>query len=106
MRGLAVSSAAKSPALPELPTIAEAGLPGFETSSWVGLVAPAGTPPNIVDQISADIKTIVNDPEVKKTLIQQGATPMSMTPATFKTRIESDRQRYAKVIKDANIQVE
>ena len=106
LRGLAVSSATKSPALPELLTIAEAGLPGFETSSWVGLVAPAATPINIVDQISSDLKVIINDPEVKKTLIQQGATPMPMTPAMFKTRIESDRQRYARVIKEANIQVE
>jgi tripartite-type tricarboxylate transporter receptor subunit TctC len=106
LRGLAVSSSGKSPALPELPTIAEAGLPGFETSSWIGLVAPAGTPVNIVDQISADIKTVINDPEVKKTLIGQGATPMPMTPSAFKARIENDRQRYAKVIKEANIQIE
>jgi tripartite-type tricarboxylate transporter receptor subunit TctC len=106
LRGLAVSSLTKSPALPELPTIAEAALPGFDTSSWIGIVAPTGTPNNIVEQISADIRAVINDPEVKKTLIQQGATPLAMTPAVFKARIESDRVRYARVIKDANIQVE
>jgi tripartite-type tricarboxylate transporter receptor subunit TctC len=106
LRGLAVSSLTKSPALPELPTIAEAALPGFDTSSWIGIVAPAGTPANLVEQISADIRSVVNDPEVKKILIQQGATPLKMTPTAFKARIESDRVRYAKVIKDANIQVE
>jgi tripartite-type tricarboxylate transporter receptor subunit TctC len=106
LRGLAVSSLTKSPALPELPTIAEAALPGFDTSSWIGMVAPAGTPTNLVEQISADIRAVVNDPEVKKTLIQQGATPLTMTPAAFKARIDLDRVRYAKVIKDANIQVE
>jgi tripartite-type tricarboxylate transporter receptor subunit TctC len=106
LRGLAVSSLTKSPALPELPTIAEAALPGFDTSSWIGIVAPAGTPANLVEQISGDIRAVVNDPEVKKILIQQGATPLTMTPIAFKARIESDRVRYAKVIKDANIQVE
>ena len=106
LRGLAVSSLTKSPALPELPTIAEAALPGFDTSSWIGMVAPSGTSNAIVDQISADLKTVINDPEVKKTLIQQGATPLAMTPVAFKARIESDRVRYAKVIKEANIQIE
>ncbi|QKM64935.1 LacI family transcriptional regulator [Polynucleobacter tropicus] len=106
LRGLAVSSLTKSPALPELPTIAEAALPGFDTSSWIGMVAPSGTSNAIADQISADLKTVINDPEVKKTLIQQGATPLAMTPAAFKARIESDRVRYAKVIKEANIQIE
>jgi tripartite-type tricarboxylate transporter receptor subunit TctC len=106
LRGLAVSSLTKSPALPELPTIAEAALPGFDTSSWIGMVAPSGTSNAIVDQIAADLKTVINDPEVKKTLIQQGATPLAMTPAVFKARIESDRVRYAKVIKEANIQIE
>ena len=106
LRGLAVSSLTKSPALPELPTIAEAALPGFDTSSWIGMVAPSGTSSAIVDQIAADLKTVINDPDIRKTLIQQGATPLAMTPAAFKTRIESDRVRYAKVIKEANIQIE
>lgn len=106
LKALATSSLTRSPAMPELPTIAESGIPGFDAASWIGIVAPAGTPPALVDKISADIRAVVLEQDTKQTLIQQGATPMPLTPAAFKARIESDRQRYAKVIKDGNVQVD
>lgn len=106
LKALATSSLTRSPAMPELPTIAESGIPGFDAASWIGIVAPAGTPPALVDKISADIRAVVLEQDTKQTLIQQGATPMPLTPAAFKARIESDRLRYAKVIKDGNVQVD
>jgi len=106
LKALGTSSLVRSPALPELPTIAESGITGFDAASWIGIVAPAGTSPALVDKIAADIKAAVLDQDTKQTLIQQGATPMPLTPTAFKARIDSDRARYAKVIKDGNIQVE
>ena len=106
LKALGTSSLVRSPALPELPTIAESGITGFDAASWIGIVAPAGTSQALVDKIAADIKAAVLDQDTKQTLIQQGATPMPLTPPAFKARIDSDRARYAKVIKDGNIQVE
>ena len=106
LRGLAVSSATRSPALPDLPTVAENGLPGFDTGSWIGMLAPAGTPPAIVDKISADVREVLTQSETREKLINQGATPLGMTPAAFKARIESDRQRYGRVIQERGIRIE
>lgn len=106
LRGLAVSSATRSPALPDMPTMAESGLAGFDTGSWIGVLAPAGTPPAIVDKISAGVHEVLAQPETRQTLISQGATPMAMTPAAFKARIESDRQRYGRIIQDRGIRIE
>lgn len=106
LRGLAVSSAARSPALPDLPTVAESGLPGFDTGSWIGMLAPAGTPPAIVDKISADVREVLAQADTSQKLINQGATPMGTTPAVFKARIDSDRQRYGRIIQDSAIRVE
>lgn len=106
LKALGTSSLVRSPAMPELPTIAESGVPGFDAASWIGIAAPAGTPPALIDKIAADIKAVVSEQDTKQTLIQQGATPMPLTPTAFKARIESDRQRYAKVIKDGNVQVD
>ena len=106
LKALGASSLVRSPAMPELPTIAESGVSGFDAASWIGIAAPAGTPPVLVDKIAADIKAVILEQDTKQTLIQQGATPMPLTPTAFKARIESDRQRYAKVIKDGNVQVD
>ena len=106
LKALGASSLVRSPAMPELPTIAESGVPGFDAASWIGIAAPAGTPPALVDKIAADIKAVISEQDTKQTLIQQGATPMPLAPAAFKARIESDRVRYAKVIKDGNVQVD
>jgi tripartite-type tricarboxylate transporter receptor subunit TctC len=106
LKALGASSLVRSPAMPELPTIAESGVPGFDATSWIGIVAPAGLSQTLVDKIAADIKAVVSDQDAKQTLIQQGATPMPLGPIAFKARIESDRQRYAKVIKDGNVQID
>jgi tripartite-type tricarboxylate transporter receptor subunit TctC len=106
LKALGASSLVRSPAMPELPTIAESGVPGFDAASWIGIAAPAGTSPVLVDKIAADIKAVISEQDTKQTLIQQGATPMPLAPAAFKSRIESDRVRYAKVIKEGNVQVD
>ncbi|QWD05267.1 tripartite tricarboxylate transporter substrate binding protein [Polynucleobacter paneuropaeus] len=106
LKALGASSLVRSPAMPELPTIAESGVPGFDAASWIGIAAPAGTPSALVDKIAADIKAVISEQDTRQTLIQQGATPMPLTPIAFKARIESDRVRYAKVIKEGNVQVD
>jgi tripartite-type tricarboxylate transporter receptor subunit TctC len=103
LRGLAVSSASRSPALPDMPTVAESGLPGFDTGSWIGMLAPAGTPAAIVEKISADVREVLAQPDTRQTLITQGATPLGMTPAAFKARIDADRQRYGRIIQESGI---
>lgn len=103
LKGLGVTSASRSPALPELPTIAESGYAGFDTGSWIGLLAPAGTPAAIVNKVSADLREVLALPDTKNTLITQGATPWPMTPEQFAARISSDRQRYGKIIKENNL---
>jgi tripartite-type tricarboxylate transporter receptor subunit TctC len=109
LRGLAVSSASRSPALPDMPTVAEsgiAGLSGFDTGSWIGMLAPAGTPQVIVDKLSNDVREVLKQVDTRQTLINQGATPLGTTPAAFKARIDADRQRYGRVIHDSGITVE
>ena len=106
LRALAATSTKRSPALPDVPTLAETVLPGFNTGSWIGILAPAGTPAAIIDQVARDVREVVNSPEVRDQLIAQGATPVGGTPAEFKALIDADRERYAKIIKDKNISAE
>jgi tripartite-type tricarboxylate transporter receptor subunit TctC len=106
LKALAVTSARRSPALPDVPTLAESGISGAESGSWVALMAPAGTPQAIIDKIASDMKEVVADPKVKEQLVSQGATPQSSTPAQLQALINSDKARYAKVIHDKGIKVE
>jgi tripartite-type tricarboxylate transporter receptor subunit TctC len=106
LKALAVSSAARSPALPDVPTLAEAGINGAESGSWVALLAPAGTPSAIVEKIAADVKDVVAQPDVRGQLISQGGTPASTTPAQLQAVIEADKARYGKVIRDKGVKVE
>ena len=106
LNALAVSSATRSPALPDVPTLAEAGIANSESGSWIAMFAPTGTPQAIVDKIAADIKEAVAQADTKQTLIGQGATPWSTTPSELKAIIERDRVRYGKVITDRSIKVE
>ncbi|MBL8310729.1 MAG: tripartite tricarboxylate transporter substrate binding protein [Burkholderiales bacterium] len=106
LKALAVSSASRSPALPEVPTLAEAGVSGSESGSWIAMFAPSGTPQAIIDKIAADIKEAVAQADTKQTLIGQGATPWSTTPAELKAIIDRDRVRYGKVIAHRQIKVE
>jgi tripartite-type tricarboxylate transporter receptor subunit TctC len=106
LKALAVSSASRSPALPDVPTLAEVGVTGAESGSWVALLAPAGTPQALVDKIAADVKEVVANPEVRSQLISQGGTPQSTTPAQLQALIDADRARYGKVIRDKGVKVE
>jgi tripartite-type tricarboxylate transporter receptor subunit TctC len=103
LKGLGVTSANRSPALQELPTIAESGFAGFDTGSWIGMLAPAGTPASIINKISADLRDVLALPDTQNTLITQGATPWPMTPEQFSQRIKSDQARYGRIIAENNL---
>ncbi|HSC63980.1 MAG TPA: tripartite tricarboxylate transporter substrate binding protein [Caldimonas sp.] len=106
LRALAVTGSQRVPALPEVPTLAEAALPGFNSISWIGVLAPAGTPKEIVDKVSSDIREVLRSDDVKLKLIELGAVPAGTTPAQFQAMIDSDRKRYEQVIKDKKISVD
>jgi tripartite-type tricarboxylate transporter receptor subunit TctC len=106
LKGLGVTSAKRSPALQELPTIAESGFAGFDTGSWIGMLAPAGTPASIINKISADLREVLALPDTQNTLITQGATPWPMTPEQFSQRIKSDQARYGRIIAENNLSAE
>ncbi|MBP0624885.1 Bug family tripartite tricarboxylate transporter substrate binding protein [Cupriavidus consociatus] len=106
LRALAVTGTVRSPALPDVPTLAQAGITGAESGSWVGLLAPAGTPKDIVDKIAASVKQVVALPEVRQQLVEQGAIPVGSTPQQFTELIATDRKRYAKVITDNKLRAD
>ena len=106
LRALAVTGSKRVPALPDVPTLAEGTIPGFNSISWIGLLAPYGTPKEIVEKISADVREVLAAEDTKGKLIELGAVPAGNTPAQFTALIESDRQRYAQVIKDKKISVD
>jgi tripartite-type tricarboxylate transporter receptor subunit TctC len=103
---LGVSSAKRSTALPNVPTIAEVALPGFDYNLWVGVFAPAGTPADIVDRINRDVIRVAQAPEVKERLAALGAEAMPMTPAEFRKFVRDEIDAAAKVIKTAGIKVQ
>jgi tripartite-type tricarboxylate transporter receptor subunit TctC len=103
VRPIAVTSSARSPAMPNLPTIAESGIPGYFSISWIGLLAPTGVPKAIIDKIAKDVQEIVNAPEMKERFIAQGATPVGGTPVQFQALIDSEKARYRKIIAEKNI---
>jgi tripartite-type tricarboxylate transporter receptor subunit TctC len=103
LRGIAVTSLKRSPIMPDLPTLAESGLPGFEAISWFGLLAPARTPAPIVEAVYTQAAKIAADPGMKTKLAQLGLDPASDRPDAFAAIIKSDIAKWAKVIKDAGI---
>jgi tripartite-type tricarboxylate transporter receptor subunit TctC len=106
LRALAVTGAQRSPAMPEVPTLAEQGVAGAESGSWVALLAPAGTPAAIVDRLSAEVREAVATPDMRQALIAQGATPRGSSPAELQAVIDAARDRYGRVIKARGIRVE
>ena len=106
LKALAITSKARVPAMPEVPTLAEAGVSGAESGSWIGLLAPAGTPQEIVDKLSQGLRQAVATPEVQQQLLAQGAVAKSGTPADFAQLIADDRKRYAKIIIDNKLVVD
>jgi tripartite-type tricarboxylate transporter receptor subunit TctC len=103
---LAVGSAKRIPSLPDIPTISESGVPGYEAYSWVGLVAPANTPADIVRKIHRDVVEILSDKEVADKLNQQGALPVGDTPEEFTLYIKNEIVKWGKVVRDANIKAD
>jgi tripartite-type tricarboxylate transporter receptor subunit TctC len=101
-----VTHAKRNPALPDVPTIAEAGVKGGESGSWIALLAPAGTPQSVISKLNSDVRTVVADAEVREKLIGQGAVPQSGSPADLQKLIDSDRERYGKIIRDKNLKAE
>jgi tripartite-type tricarboxylate transporter receptor subunit TctC len=103
---LGVASARRIASAPDLPTIAEQGLPGFEVTSWYSLVAPAGTPPPIVDRLHREIAKALADPDVREKIAGLGAEPVGNTPAEFAAMQRTEAARWAKLAKDANIRAD
>jgi len=106
VRALATTGQTRSSVLPDVPTISEAGLPGYEATIWLGVMAPAGTPKAIVDLLNAEINKILALPELKAQWAQQGATPLPMTPAEFDAYLRKDIEKWADVIHTAGIKVQ
>ena len=106
IRALAVSPARRSPALPDVPTVAESGVPGYDSGAWFGLVAPAHTPQDIVDKLARETTRILKLPEVNARLADLGAEPVGGTPEQFAAHVRAEIAKWAKVIKDANVELQ
>ena len=99
LKALGTSGKVRSTVLPEVPTISEAGVPGYDAVIWLGIMAPAGTPKAIVDRLNAEITRAANAPEMKQAWEQQGAVPMSMTPEEFAQFLRDDIEKWARIVK-------
>jgi tripartite-type tricarboxylate transporter receptor subunit TctC len=109
LKALAVTSSQRSGALPDVPTLEQAGGPslkGFDASSWFGLLAPAGTPPEIVTRIQQEVSKALNSPAIKEKLLAQGAIPSGNTPAEFAKFIDSEHKKWAQVVKNSGAKVD
>jgi tripartite-type tricarboxylate transporter receptor subunit TctC len=103
VRALATSGAVRSKILPDVPTVAEAGVPGYESTIWLGLMAPAGTPKAIVDKLNAEINAVMKQQAIVDAWAKQGAVPMHMTPAEFTDLVNKDIEKWAKVVVTAGL---
>jgi tripartite-type tricarboxylate transporter receptor subunit TctC len=101
LRPLAVSTPARSPGLPDLPTVSESGVPGFDASTWHGVVGPAGLPPAIAERLNAEINKVLRQPDVRERLGQQGADVLGGTPQQMTAQIRAEVPKWAKVIRDS-----
>ena len=106
LRGLAITSAKRSAAAPDVPTIAESGLPGYDMATWYGLVAPANLPIGIRNRLNKELQSILADPKFKDKLIAQGADPMPGSPEQFSTFIKSEMEKWRKLIAQSQITVD
>ena len=106
VRPIAVGTPKRSPSLPEVPTVAESGYPGFDASLWLAFMAPAGTPPALIDRLQKEIVTAVNAKETSEALDKAGAEPLTSTPAELAAMIKDGVAKYAKVVKAAGVKPE
>ena len=106
VRALATTGLQRSPVLPNVPTVNESGVPGYEATIWLGIMAPRDTPKDIVDRLNAEIAKVVARPEIRDAWARQGAVPMTMTPDQFGAFLKQDIDKWAKVIKTSGIQIQ
>jgi tripartite-type tricarboxylate transporter receptor subunit TctC len=106
LRGLAVTAAQRSPSLPELPTLAEAGVPGFDVSSWYGIYAPAGLPHELVMKLNNAFNAALQTPEIRERMTSSGWTLVGGTQEQFAAHTQAEVQRWARVVKSANVRVD
>jgi tripartite-type tricarboxylate transporter receptor subunit TctC len=106
LKALGTTGKVRSPVLPEVPTVAEAGVPGYEATIWLGIVAPAGTPKAVVERLNAEIRKIVNTPEVREAWARQGASPLSMSTEEFGQYLRDDIAKWAQVVKISGAKVD
>jgi tripartite-type tricarboxylate transporter receptor subunit TctC len=106
VKALAVTSAKRTPLAPDLPTMAEAGVPGFDITTWFGLLAPAGTPPDVIAEWNAEVTRILKSKEVHDRLTALGAQPAPMTPDQFADFIAREMQKYARIVKASGAKID
>jgi len=106
VKALASSGKTRSPVTPDVPTVSEAGVPGYEATIWLGLMAPAATPRSILEKLNVEINKVVNAPEVKEAWAKQGAVPMAMTLEQFDKFLREDIVKWAKVVKLSGAKVD
>jgi tripartite-type tricarboxylate transporter receptor subunit TctC len=106
LRALAVTTAKRSPALPDVPTLDEEGLKGFNLGTWFGVLAPAATPKDIVARLNTEIVKIVNSPDFRKKMDEIGAQPIGDTSMQMARQIKDDTERFAKLVKDAKVSID
>jgi tripartite-type tricarboxylate transporter receptor subunit TctC len=103
VRALATTGTRRSALTPDVPTVAEAGVPGYEATIWLGVMAPAGTPKPVVDKLNAEINKVIARADVKEAWAKQGAVPMAMAPAAFDAYLRADIEKWAKVVAQSGI---
>ena len=106
LRALAVTTARRSSTLPDVPTLAESGMPGFDQGTWFGILAPAATPKDVVARLNAEMTRIIHSPEFKKRMEEIGAEPVGDTAEQMAARIKDDTAKYARLVKDAKVAIE
>jgi tripartite-type tricarboxylate transporter receptor subunit TctC len=106
LRAIGMATLQRSPAMPEVPTIAEQGLSGFNVGSWFGIMAPANTPGTIIQRLHAEIAKLVESAEMKKFLLTQGAEPMLMEPPKFSEFLRVETEKWGKVVKEAKLKLD
>lgn len=106
LKPLAVTSAKRLPLLPDVPTLAESGIPGYEANVWFGIIAPQGTPAPVVARLNAEISRIIKKPEIQKRLADMGLTPIDGSPVQFQKVIDLEREKWGDVIKKSNLKLD
>jgi tripartite-type tricarboxylate transporter receptor subunit TctC len=106
VRALGVTTATRSSGAPDIPTISESGLPGYDVNVWFGILAPAATPKNVVNKLNAEMTKILNDTEFRASMTKMGVDPMPSTPEQFSDFLRKETIRWAKVVKDSGAKLD